>query len=360
MRYQRAAKTGRGRREGDAGWRARAGLRRPVAKVDRMSVFALRPVAISIARLLQIGVRLGSARATERARARFPECPRRAEGLRIPTSFGATSLTVYRPEPGGGLPAVHLNLHGGGYVLGLTELDDPTCRLLAAGSGSVVVNADYVVAPQHPFPQPTNHAYEIASWLAANGAEHGWDGGRLTIGGQSAGGALATAVARLALERGGPVVSLQVLHYPPLDLTVPARSKRSVIRRPTLRPWMGDVFDSSYVPDPAQRADRLVSPAGAGDSAELAGIAPAVVIAAEHDILADEAGRYAGRLARAGALVEHRTIAGADHGYDLDDDDRAKETYTIIAEHIRRAVSVPERGVADDPGAPPASAPEPA
>ena len=110
---------------------------------------------------------------------------------------------------------------------------------------------------------------------------------------------------------------------------------------------MGEVFDSSYVPDPAQRADRLVSPAAAGDIADLDGIAPAVVIAAEFDILAAEAGRYADRLAGAGALVEFRTIAGADHGYDLDDDARCREVYTLIARHIRHAAAGQADGIAD-------------
>ena len=318
-----------------------------LARVGFMSIFSARPVAAGVARLMQLGVRLGSARSSERARMRLPEYSGRTESLQIPTSFGLTTATVYRPETNGPLPAVHLNLHGGGYVLDLTTMDDPACRLLAATSGSVVVNAEYVLAPQHRFPDPPDHAYEIASWLAAHGAEHGWDGSRLTIGGQSAGGALAAAVARMALERGGPALSLQVLHYPVLDLTVPARSKRSVIRRPKLRPWMGEVFDSSYVPDPAQRADRLVSPAAAGDIADLDGIAPAVVIAAEFDILAAEAGRYADRLAGAGALVEFRTIAGADHGYDLDDDARCREVYTLIARHIRHATAGQADGIAD-------------
>ena len=190
--------------------------------------------------------------------------------LQIPGTRGLTTATVYRPETDARVPAVHLNLHGGGYVLDLTTMDDPACRLLAATSGSVVVNAEYVLAPQHRFPDPPDHAYEIASWLAAHGAEHGWDGSRLTIGGQSAGGALTAAVARMALERGGPALSLQVLHYPVLDL-VPAR-KASLIRRPKLRPWMGEVAPT-HVFRSRSAADRLVLHA-AGDIADLDGSRP--------------------------------------------------------------------------------------
>ncbi|QRN92793.1 alpha/beta hydrolase [Archangium violaceum] len=305
-----------------------------------MSILSRPWVAAAVARAMQRGVVATSRRMVSTANARLPEFTARRESTEVPTSAGMTRVTLYHPPAATG--AVHINLHGGGYVLPLTEYDDPICRALAARSGSVVLNVDYVVAPQHPFPAAVHQVHEVARWAAEHGAEHGWDGQRLTIGGQSAGGALAAAAARLAFEQGHPAFALQVLHYPPLDLSIPAASKRSTIRKPMLRPWMGDVFDTSYAPDPAVRSDRLISPAGAADTADLAGIAPAVVIAAEHDILRDEARRYADRLERVGALVEYRELTGADHGYDGVDDERARESYAFIADHIRRAVETPK------------------
>lgn len=210
----------------------------------------------------------------------------------------------------------------------------------------VVINVDYVVAPQHPFPAPPQQAYEVVRWVAEHGGEHGWDGSRLTVGGQSAGGGLAAAVARLALEEGGPSIALQVLHYPPLDLATNARTKRAAVAKPLLRPWMADVFDTSYVPDVKQRADRLVSPAHPSDTVDLKGIAPALVVTAEFDLLKAEAVGYADRLRTAGALVAHRDVQGADHGYDGTDDQRAREIYALIARHVRTAVNAeaPEAG----------------
>ena len=99
-----------------------------------MSIFSARPVAAGVARLMQLGVRLGSARSSERARMRLPEYSGRTESLQIPASFGLTTATVYRPETNGLLPAVHLNLHGGGYVLDLTTMDDPACRQIGRAS----------------------------------------------------------------------------------------------------------------------------------------------------------------------------------------------------------------------------------
>jgi acetyl esterase len=304
-----------------------------------MSFFSHPTVARSVARLMQYGTAVGARRMTRSANERLPEFPRHAETLQVPTTFGSTRITAYRPESNESVRPVYVNLHGGGFVLSLTDYDDPICRALAARSGAVVLNVEYVVAPQHPFPAPPHHVYEILQWVVGNGSAHGWDGTRLAIGGQSAGGALAAAAARLVLERGEPAIALQVLHYPPLDLTVPASAKPSPIAKPMLRPWMGEVFDNSYVPDPTDRADRLVSPAGVADTADLTGIAPAVVIAAENDILRDEARRYAERLKQVGSLVEYHEVSGADHGYDVKDDERARSVYSMMASHILRVTS---------------------
>jgi acetyl esterase/lipase len=302
-----------------------------------MSLLSHPRMASFAARAMQRAVGLGERRATADAHGRWPELPRTTRELTIPTSVGTAAAVVYLPAIGGPSP-VHVNFHGGGYVLASTELDDPLCRYLAAEAGVTVVNVDYVVAPQHPFPAAPHQAYEVVRWVAEHGAEQGWDGDRLTIGGQSAGGGLAAAVARLALERGGPAIALQVLHYPPLDLATSARDKSALAESPMLRPWMADVFDGSYVPDPRQRTDRLVSPANAADTADLTGIAAALVITAELDLLRDEGDRYAERLRQAGALVQHHVVPGADHAYDGDDHDLARQVYALIAGQVGAAV----------------------
>jgi acetyl esterase len=301
-----------------------------------VSVLSRPRVAAVVAKTLQ-GVAGAAMERAIKPRERFPEYPGRTEELTIPTSVAPAAVTVYRPESTTALPGVHVNFHGGGYVMRGAVLDDPLCRTIAALAGVVVVNVDYVVAPQHRFPDLPQQAYEVVAWVAAHGAEHGWDASRLTVGGQSAGGALAAAAARLALENGTPAIALQVLHYPPLDLSVPAGTKPSSVAKPALKPWMGEVFDSAYLPDAAQRADRLVSPAGAADTADLAGIASAVVLTAEQDILRAEGQRYAERLRNAGALVEYVEIAGVDHGYDVNDLERAGEIYPKIAGFIAAA-----------------------
>ncbi|MGW0706402.1 alpha/beta hydrolase fold domain-containing protein [Streptomyces sp. NPDC002643] len=328
-----------------------------------MSLLARPAVAAVVAKAMQRAMAMASRRPSGRGStaswlARLPEYRCDTRELTIPTGFGPARAVLYLPgggegalpgdstgaRPGGGkgaLPPVHVNFHGGGYVMPQIELDDALCRCLAVAAGVAVLNVDYVVAPQHPFPAPPRQAFEVVRWAAGEGAaEHGWDGGRLTVGGQSAGGGLAAAVARQALEEGGPSIALQVLHYPPLDLATGAREKRAAVAKPVLRPWMADVFDSAYVPDGERRGDRLVSPAHPSDIADLTGIAPAFVITAEYDLLKAEGVAYADRLRAVGALVGHHDVVGADHGYDGEDEEKARVVYGLIAERVRGAVGL--------------------
>lgn len=267
---------------------------------------------------------------------RFPEIVRNTRELTIPTSISTVKAIAYLPPGTDIRPAVYVNLHGGGYILPFIELDDPLCGYLAAEANVVVLNVDYAVAPQHRFPAPPRQAFEVVRWVAAHGGEHGWDGRRLIVGGQSSGGGLAAAVARQALEEQGPPIALQVLHYPPLDPATAPRDKRSEVTKPMIRPWMGDIFNTAYVPDSRQRADRLASPAGTADTADLSGIAPALIITAERDLLRAEGVRYAERLRNSGALVEHIDVAGLDHAYDMKDTESARAVYARIAYHVRK------------------------
>lgn len=274
---------------------------------------------------------------------RFPEIPGDTTTVVIPTRYGDTSATVYRPKAGSAEPAVYVNVHGGGFVVGHRDQDDPWCRYLAAHANVVVVNTDYVLAPRHRFPAPVEQIYDVLVWASA--AEREWDGTRLCVGGQSAGGSLSAAAARLALERGGPAIALQVLHYPPLDLVTATRDKNSPLGdKAVMRPWMGEVFDTAYIPDPAQRADRLVSPAYGDNADGIDGIAPALVVTAEYDRLRAEAWRYAQKLDAVGALAEYHEVRGVDHGYNIMSNagDVTRQVYDLIAGHVSRATTGPK------------------
>jgi len=144
-------------------------------------------VAALAARAMQRATGVAGRRAVSAAHERFPDLPRTTFELTIPTSVAPARAVVYLPAATANSSRVHVNFHGGGYVLRLMEGDDPLCRFFA-GAGVTVINVDYVVAPQHRFPAAPHQAYEVVRWVAAHGAEYGWDGSLLTVGGQSAGG----------------------------------------------------------------------------------------------------------------------------------------------------------------------------
>jgi acetyl esterase len=234
---------------------------------------------------------------------------------------------------------VHVNFHGGGYVFGHPEQDDPLCRYLAAAAKVVVVNVDYLLAPEHPFPHAVEECFDIVRWVAVHGREQGWDGSRLSVGGQSAGGGLAAAVARQARDSADPRIAIQVLHYPPLDLVTDAATKPSRTKRPMISPWLAELFNTAYIPDPAHRSDPLASPAYGNNGDNLEGIAPALVITPELDRLHDEGAHYANRLQASGALVGQIDVPGADHAYNRlgGDIGTVKEIYDAIASAIAKA-----------------------
>ncbi|KPI09183.1 hypothetical protein OK074_3344 [Actinobacteria bacterium OK074] len=260
---------------------------------------------------------------------------------RVATDAGEVTCTSYHPAserlPTSGLPGVYVNSHGGGYVLRRPEQDDALCRYVAHRAGCVVLNVDYDVAPQKPFPTPVEQVYGVCRWAADEAGDRGWDGSRLAIGGQSAGGALTAAVSRLARERRHFTPRLQALVYPPLDLAVDPETKRSLTDKPLITPGLSRIFTAAYVPDPATRTNPLVSPVTADD---LAGLPPALVITAELDTLRDEGDRYAKALEAAGVPVTHRVISGVDHSFTHHEPvGPAVEGLALIARMVREALT---------------------
>ncbi|CRZ17356.1 alpha/beta hydrolase [Mycolicibacterium neworleansense] len=300
-----------------------------------MSILSTPLLADALARLFSAAVN-----PAPKPGVRFTEIPGRTTLIDIPTRHGAVAATVYHPASGEAQPAVYVNVHGGGFVVGHREQDDPWCRFLCAHANVVVVNVDYLLAPNRRFPTPVEQIYDVLGWASA--PERDWDGSRLCVGGQSAGGSLSAAASRLAHENGGPQIALQVLHYPPLDLVTATKDKNSPLgAKAVMKPWMGEVFDTAYIPDRAQRRDRLASPAWGTNADGLDGIAPALIVTAEYDRLRDEAKRYAQTLDAVGSLAEYLEVPDVDHGYNImsDDVEVTRKIYERIVEHVRRATA---------------------
>jgi acetyl esterase len=233
--------------------------------------------------------------------------------LEVPTPAGPVATRIYRPSvPVGDPPPLIVWFHGGGFVLGDLESADPSSRALCAGAGAIVVNVDYPLAPEHPFPAAPEACWAVTAWLAERHASIGFDPARLAVGGESAGGNLAAATALLAAERGGPAIHFQLLVYPMLDASTSQPSIRSNGQGYFLTAERIEWFWGHYLPDAAQRTNPIASPL---DGAALAGQPPAAVITAELDPLRDEAEAYADRLRAAGVAATTTRYDGLVHGF---------------------------------------------
>jgi acetyl esterase len=229
----------------------------------------------------------------------------------IPGPAGALPIRLYRPSSAPRLGLL-IYFHGGGWVTGGLDSHDGVCRGLARAAGCMVASVGYRLAPEHKYPAAVDDAYAAATWLAAHAGELGGDPTRIAVGGDSAGGNLATVVARLLRDRGGPSPALQLLIYPVTDFDFETDSYRTYARGYHLGRDLMIWFRDMYLEDPVQVDDPCVAPLRCDD---LTGLPPALVITAECDPLCDEGERYADRLRTAGVPVTYTRYDGMVHSF---------------------------------------------
>jgi acetyl esterase len=219
-------------------------------------------------------------------------------------------VRVYQPDSDEPLPAL-VYYHGGGWVIGDLEMHDDTCRVLANEARCIVVSADYRLAPEHPFPHPLDDCWSVLRWAESHLGERGWNGSTLAVGGTSSGGNLAAAVA-LRARNEGLALGLQVLLYPALDCTMSTASWRDFGQGYYLTAPQMEWYWRQYAPDPTARLLPEVSPSRDSD---LRGLAPALVVTAECDLLRDEAEGYARRLRESDVPARLLRFVGQIHGF---------------------------------------------
>jgi cation diffusion facilitator CzcD-associated flavoprotein CzcO/acetyl esterase/lipase len=226
----------------------------------------------------------------------------------FPGAAGPLCYRLYRPAGDGPHPIIAY-YHGGGWVLGSANSDDPFCRDLCARTGSIVVSLDYRHAPEARFPAPVDDAYAGLQWLAGEAEALGGIPGQLFVAGWSAGANLAAVVCQLARDNDGPAISGQLLITPATDGAATSQSLvdngASFVLTADLMTWFWD----HYI-DVADRTDPRASPLRA---ASLAGLPPAVVVTCEFDPLRDEGVAYAEAMRAAGVQVQHIAAAGHIH-----------------------------------------------
>lgn len=221
---------------------------------------------------------------------------------------GPLAARVYTPADSGGDAMVFF--HGGGWVSGSIQTHEKICAALAAGLAMRVISIEYRRAPEHRYPAAVEDAW-AATLAAADAGRWGSTPARTAVAGDSAGATLAAVAARRARDAGISLLG-QVLLYPVMDCHTATDSYRRFADGFGLTADAMIGFWDAYLPEDGIAIDADLAPLRDMD---LGGLAPAVVITAECDVLRDEGEAYAERLAAAGVPVARRRYRGLPHGF---------------------------------------------
>jgi len=234
--------------------------------------------------------------------------------LDVPGHCGLRRVRVYEPLARAASRGALVYFHGGGWVIGDLDLEDCALRHLANDSGAVIFSADYVLAPEHKFPAPVLDCVAVTEWLQRHAAESGFDPGRLAVGGASAGANLALATALTVRERRDSSLRFMLLFYGVYAADHSTTSHRMYGGGDfVLSSAMMERFWTLYLEDARQAADPRAAPL----HADLTGLPPAYLCAAELDPLRDDSLALTTRLRAAGVRAECKICPGVVHGFTL-------------------------------------------
>ncbi|MBC7917167.1 MAG: alpha/beta hydrolase [Rhodoferax sp.] len=241
----------------------------------------------------------------------------RVESFTIPARDGFDiPVRLYAPS-GGALPVL-VYFHGGGFTIGNIATHDGLCRRLSHLAQCAVLSVDYRLAPEFKFPTAHDDAWDAVQWVAREGKNHGLDGTRMAVGGDSAGGTLSAACAIEARNAGLPL-ALQLLIYPGCAGHQNTESHRTFAKGFVLDEPSITYFFKHYLRSAADRDDWRFAPLDGkttnGEVVDLAGVAPVWMGLAECDPLVDEGVAYADRLRMAGVPVDLDIYRGVVHEF---------------------------------------------
>jgi acetyl esterase len=263
-----------------------------------------------------------------------PEPVARLENRTIPGANGPIPIRIYTPHGEGPFPVL-MFFHGGGFMLGDLDTHDSLARSLANGAECVVVAVDYPRAPEHRFPAAPDACFAATQWVAEHAPSFSADPSRIAVAGDSAGGNLATVVALMARDQGGPALTFQLLIYPDLDF------RRTNFSIQEYAGKYGNItrdgqhwFMDNYLSNEAQKLDPRVSPLLTPD---LTGLPETLIITAEYDALRDEGEQFGQRLEQSGVPVTITRYPGMIHEFLRHPFDDAADARRAAAAALRKA-----------------------
>ncbi|MDQ3515111.1 MAG: alpha/beta hydrolase [Chloroflexota bacterium] len=230
--------------------------------------------------------------------------------LLIPGPGGDIPCRVFTPEGEGPFPVL-VYFHGGGWVIANIATYENSARALANAAGCVVVSVGYRQAPENPSPAAADDAYAALQYVIENANLVNGDSDRVAVGGESAGGNLATVACLLTRDQGGVLPVHQLLVYPVTTFTPDADPETaatlnvgSLFLDAAALEWFG----SYYLPD-------VTSPFASPLVADLTGLPTATVVLAEIDPLRAQGEVYAQALTDAGVDTEVTIYEGVTHEF---------------------------------------------
>ncbi len=232
------------------------------------------------------------------------------EDMQVPGPEGQIPVRLYKASSTASELLIYF--HGGGWVLGNLDAVEYPCRLLATGTGRIVVSVDYRLAPEHKFPAGPEDCYAVTKWVAENASKLGAKSGRLVVCGDSAGGNLAAVVSLMAQDRQTPHITNQVLIYPVTDLANENYESYPDELSPALTRSDMTWFIDHYLSRKEDSQNQYASPVL---RARFANLPHALIITAEYDILTRQCNAYADKLRNAGVKVNIAHYPGLVHGF---------------------------------------------
>jgi acetyl esterase len=241
-------------------------------------------------------------------------------------------IRIYRPSEENNLPAL-VFFHGGGWVLNFLDIYEPALRKIAKNGNFVIIAVDYQKAPEHSYPAPLDDCYTTLKWVIENSAELGIDLAAIGVGGDSAGGNLASSVAFKAFNEQLISLAFQLLIYPCNDYQMNYPSAVNYSQGYGLTTQAMKWFWDQYLSKIEDQEDPYAVPVKAKS---LRGVAPAILIAAEFDPLTDDVKNYYQKLIKDSVPAIYKEFAGQIHGFfnlsGVTDD--AESLYSEIAKEI--------------------------
>lgn len=236
--------------------------------------------------------------------------------ISIPCRDGQSiAARLYKPtessETMDSLPVL-LYFHGGGYCIGSLDSHDSLCRSLTTLTPCCVLNVAYRLAPEYQFPTAVYDAQDAYRWLLSTGSEYGLDVGRVAVGGDSAGGTLATGLTIAAQQENWPQPVCQILLYPCTSVWQNTESHHRFAQGYLLEAKTLQWMFANYLRTDADRTDWRFAPLQASD---LRNLASTFLVLAEYDPLLDEGIAYAEKLKTAGISTRIKIYSGMTHDF---------------------------------------------